>query len=127
MQATKEWRTTHVVDVVLPSLHGLEGGVAGEIEHDKGSNRLLVVDAREVAISLLPRNVPAEANEGGGGERESKVSDNATRLAESREGGRRYVPQLQVHERVGAPLDGLQSEICRGSPDPGFRERWRVG
>jgi hypothetical protein len=53
------------------------------------------------------------------------VSDNATRLAESREGGHRCVPQLQVHERVGAPLDGLQSEICRGSPDPGLREMAR--
>lgn len=56
---------THVVDVVLPSLHGLEGGVAGEIEHDKGSNGLLVVDAREVAIPLLSRNVPTGAKRGG--------------------------------------------------------------
>ena len=48
----------HVVDVVFPSLDGLERGVAGEVEHDEGCDSLFVVYPGEVAITLLPRNVP---------------------------------------------------------------------
>lgn len=46
------------VDVSLPLGNGVEGVDAGEIEHHKGANSLLVVDTGHVAETLLAGNVP---------------------------------------------------------------------
>lgn len=46
------------VDVRLPLGDGVEGVDAGQVEHDKGADGLLVVDAGHVAKALLAGNVP---------------------------------------------------------------------